>query len=117
MAKFFGVVGFAEKPKEGIGEEEGIVKPTVIIERRYFGDVIQKSYQRYEQGSDINDDLNIRNMISIMADAYAQNHFSNIKYVEWMGARWKVTDIEVQRPRLILTVGGVYNGPTPGSAS
>lgn len=112
MAKFYGAVGFAAGPINGTGEHEGVVTEAPVIERNYYGDVIQ-NYRRYEQGSDINDDLNVFNRISIVADAYAQQHFFAMKYVIWMGTRWKVTNVEVQAPRLILTVGGVYNGPTP----
>ena len=112
MARFFGVIGFVTTPTEGRGENEGIVKEAPVIERTYYGDVLQNS-RRTENGSDINDDIQISNRISIVADAYAQEHFFAMKYVEWMGARWKITNVEVQRPRLVLTVGGVYNGPTP----
>ena len=112
MARFFGTIGFAIKPREGTGEDEGIVKEQPVIERRYYGDILQNN-RRFENGSDINDNIQINNRISIMADAYAQENFFAMKYVTWMGARWKVTNVEVQRPRLILTIGGVYNGPTP----
>lgn len=112
MAKFFGTIGFAAGDRAGTGSEEGIVKELPVVERAYYGDVIQNS-RRVEQGSDINDDIVLSNRISIVADAYAQEHFFAMKYVCWMGARWKINHVEVQRPRLILTVGGVYNGPTP----
>ena len=116
MAKFYGVIGFAVNPREGTGEDEGVVKEQPVIERRYYGDIIQNN-RRFENGSDINDNLQINNRISIVADAYAQRHFYAMKYVLWMGTRWKVSNVEVQHPRLILNIGGVYNGPTPGSAS
>ena len=112
MAKFDGKIGFATGLTDGTGEHEGDVTEEPVIERNYYGDVIQNC-RRFEQGSDIHDDLNVSNRISIVADAYAQQHFFAMKYVTWMGARWKVTNVEVQRPRLILTIGGVYNGPTP----
>lgn len=114
MAKFFGTIGFAAGMRNGTGEDEGIVRELPVIERAYYGDIIQNS-RRLEQGSDINDDVTVSNRISIIGDAYAQEHFFAMKYVDWMGAKWKVTNVEVQRPRLILTVGGVYNGPTPGT--
>lgn len=116
MAKFFGTIGFAVGNQYGTGEHEGVVRELPVVERVYYGDVMQNT-RRFDSGSDINDDLNISNRISILADAYAQEHFFAMKYVNWMGANWKITNVEVQRPRLILTVGGVYNGPTPGSAS
>ena len=107
MAKFCGMVGY------GFDEETALdVHEYKTIERKYYGDVTRNS-RRWEQGIDVNDDLNINNMIEIVADPYAFAHFFAIKYVEWMGTKWKVTNVEVRRPRLILTIGGVYNGPTP----
>ena len=109
MAKFYDAVGYVEE-REGTGEHEGITEYT-ITERKYFGDVLRNT-RRWEAGSDILDNLRINNQISIMADAYAYEHFFAMKYVKWMGTRWAVTNVEVQRPRLLLTIGGVYNGPT-----
>lgn len=107
MAKFCGKVGYAfsREIAPDVYDDE-------IVEKKYYGDVT-KNTRRWEQGTDINDNLNVSNTFSIMADAYAYEHFFAIKYIEWMGARWKVTNVEVQRPRLIFSVGGVYNGPTP----
>ena len=109
MPKFYDVVGYAE-PREGSGDYEGVVEDR-IVERRYYGDVLRNT-RRWESGSDILDNLRINNQISIVADAYAYEHFYAMKYVKWMGTRWVVTNVEVQRPRLLLTIGGVYNGPT-----
>lgn len=104
MSKYCGVIGFArtEKTKPGIWSDD-------IVERRYLGDVT-KNYQRHDATEYLNDNVNVSNIISIMADPYAFDNFFAIRYVEWMGAKWKVTSVEVQRPRLILTIGGVYNG-------
>lgn len=109
MAKFCGKVGYgiAEQTAPDVYEDK-------IKEVVYKGDVTRNT-RRWEQGTDINDNLNVNNMISIVADAYAYSHFFAIKYCEWMGTKWKVTNAEVQRPRIILTLGGVYNGPTPES--
>lgn len=106
MTKFCGVVGYAYPVETApdVYEDE-------IVERKYYGDVLRNT-RKWEQGTDINDNLNVNNMFSIMADPYAYDHFFAIKYVKWMGAYWKVTNVEVQRPRLKLTVGGVYNGRT-----
>ena len=104
MARFYGVVGYAVNVEKapGVWDEQ-------ITERGYYGDVF-KNARRLEPGETVIDDLRVNNSISIMADAYANAHFFAIRYVEWMGTRWKVTNVEVQRPRLILTFGGVYNG-------
>jgi hypothetical protein len=83
-----------------------------VTEISYFGDVIRNSLKS-QSGESVNNDLSVSNSISIVADMYAREHFSAIRYVEWAGTKWSVTEIEVQHPRLILRLGGVYNGLTP----
>lgn len=104
MAKFYGVIGYAvtEMTERGIYEER-------IVETEYIGDVLRNT-RRLRDGSKINDDITISNQISIIADPYAANNFHAMRYVEFMGAKWKVSEVEVQYPRLILTLGGLYNG-------
>lgn len=104
MAKFYGSIGFAETTETapGVWEE-------VITTRPYFGEVLRNT-RRLEPGEGLNDNLLINNQISIIADPFANQNFHNMRYVKWMGANWKVTNVEVQRPRLLLTIGGVYNG-------
>lgn len=106
MAKFFGSIGYAETQETipGIHKE-------IITERDYSGDVFRNS-RKLQSGESINDDVVVNNSLSIVADPYAYNHFFAIRYVKWMGAVLKVTNVEVQSPRLLLTIGGVYNGPT-----
>jgi hypothetical protein len=83
-----------------------------IHERAHFGDVVRNSL-RFREGESVNNDLSVSNSISIVADAYANEHFFAIRYVIWAGAYWSVSNVEVQRPRLILMLGGIYNGPRP----
>ena len=116
MAKFFGIVGFAADTKEGTGENEGIAIDEPMIERGYYGDIIQL-IRHYEIGKDINDDLQLNVRISIMADDYMNENLYAIRYIGLNGALWKVTNVEPARPRLILSIGGLYNGPTPRSSS
>lgn len=106
MAKYYGRVGYAEtvETSPGVWEE-------VLAERKYYGDVIRNS-RRWENGESLNDNLTVNNSISIIADDYAYKHFAFIRYVEWMGCLWKPSNVEVQRPRIILQIGGVYNGDT-----
>ena len=106
MAKFCDVVGYAEtrECRPGIWEE-------TITERPYYGDVFRNT-RRLEGADTINGDVTLNNRISIVADAYAYQHFLAIRYVKWMGVSWKVTNVEVQSPRLILTIGGAYSGTT-----
>lgn len=104
MAKWFGKVGYSitRETEPGVWEEQ-------ITEREYFGDVISNRWKRQNSGK-VNDDINLSNVISIVADPFANQHCSNITYVEYMGTKWNVSDVEPQYPRLLLTVGGVYNG-------
>ena len=105
MAKFYGVIGYVitKESSPGIWEE-------VTEEKTYSGDVKQLT-QRWAASENLNDDIQINNQISIVADPYATQNLSRIRYVKWMGASWKVTKIEIERPRLLLTIGGVYNEP------
>ena len=104
MAKFYGVIGYAvtEETEPGIYEER-------IVEKEHFGDVIRNT-RRLNNVAKVNDDITISNQISIVADPFANNNFHSMRYVSFMGSKWKVTEVEVQYTRLILTLGGVYNG-------
>lgn len=109
MARFSGVVGYGETVEDP--PESGKWKD-VITERSYFGDIVRNNRKLEWEGEKVNPDLSVSNSISIVADAYANEHFFAIRYISWAGTRWTVSDVEVQRPRLLLRLGGVYNGPT-----
>jgi hypothetical protein len=106
MAKFVGVIGYGEA-----GEIRPGVYDDVITEVQYQGDVIRNS-RRLQEGEKVNNDLSVGNSISIVADQFANEHFFAIRYVSWAGTNWVVSNVEVQSPRLLLRLGGVYNGPT-----
>lgn len=103
MAKFYGNIGFAEPV-----EKEPGVWVQKITSRPYYGD-LDRNFRKLENSGGVNDNINISNEISIVSDPYANQNFHFIKYVEFMGTKWKVSNVEVQYPRLILTVGGLYN--------
>lgn len=107
MARFHGRVGYGETLETSPG-----VFTDSITERSYFGDVVRNS-RKLSEGEHLNKDLSVGNSISIVADAYANENFVAIRYVEWVGKLWTVSDVEVQAPRLLLRLGEVYNGPTP----
>ena len=104
MAKYCGMIGYA-----GLVEIEPGIWEDGITEREAIGDMLS-NYRSLENSGDINDNINIANKISIVADPYAINNFHSMRYATYMGAKWKITSVEVQYPRLILTMGGVYNG-------
>lgn len=104
MARFYGAIGYSVTKETAPGVWED-----TITERNYYGDVI-KNTRRLQANNSVNDNIQISNQISIVADPYAIQNFHCMKYVVWLDIPWKVTDIDVQYPRLILTIGGEYNG-------
>ena len=105
MPKYYGRIGYIETE-----ETSPDVYDEVVTERMYSGDILRMS-KSWQSGEHVNDNLQVNVQISILADPYAYQHFHALRYVEWMGALWKITNAEPQYPRIILTIGGVYNGP------
>ena len=103
MAKFYGVIGYAIQEETAPG-----VWSDTVVERKYRGDVLQNQ-NRWQSSDKVNDDFVIDNKLSIISDPFAYENIQYIKYVQWMGVKWKVKKVEIMRPRLILTIGGVYN--------
>ena len=105
MAKWYGKIGFTVTEEI----EPGMWVNNELVTREYFGDVISNQWIRQNSG-EVNDNIKISNQISIVADPYAIENFYKMRYAEFNGTKWKVTDVEVQYPRLLLTLGGVWNG-------
>lgn len=110
MAKFYDVIGFGESVEKinGVWDDN-------IVERKYYGDVVTNA-RKLQEGESVNNNLSVNNSISIVADAYANEHFFAIRYCKWAGTLWIVSDIDVQSPRLLLRLGGIYNGPKASTA-
>lgn len=104
MAKFYGTIGYVNtvETESGMWEEQK-------TERQYSGELV-KNTRRLEGSGGVNDNVNISNEVSIVADPYAYENFHAMRYIKFMGAKWKISNVEVRYPRLILTIGGVYNG-------
>lgn len=105
MAKFYGEIGYGETVESAPG-----VHKDQIVEYKYKGDILRNT-RRLTEGQSVNNDITVNNSISIVADAYARDHFFAIRYIRWAGVLWTVTEVDVQSPRLLLRLGGVYNGP------
>jgi len=105
MTKFHGVVGFVKTEESA---SPGIFKE-IVAERLYIGDIIRE-VNHLRDNKKINPDLDVNHRVSIVADAYAEASASHIRYVIFQGTKWCVTAFEVKRPRLILSLGGLYNG-------
>lgn len=111
MARFRGAVGYAEPVESAPG-----VWSDTITERTYTGDVIRASRRLADAELALqtrNTDISLENSFAIVADAYALNNFTKMRYVNWNGENWIITNVEIRRPRLILTIGGLWNGDTP----
>ena len=104
MAKIYGTIGYVNtvETEPGMWEEQK-------TERQYSGELV-KNTRRLESSGGVNDNVNISNEVSIVADPYAYENFHAMRYIKFMGAKWKISNVEVRYPRLILTIGGVYNG-------
>lgn len=104
MAKFYGKIGFVNTVETvpGVWEEQA-------TEREYFGDVI-RSRRNLQNSNAVNDNITISNEISIVADPYANDNVFAMRYVIFMGTKWKITSAEPQYPRIILSLGEQYNG-------
>lgn len=109
MARFYGRVGYGTSVETPSGSGAYVDQITELI---YYGDVIRDTKNTVKNPEKLNDDISVSNSISVIADEYAIENFTDIKYVEWNGVLWTVTNVEVRRPRLILSLGEVYNGPT-----
>lgn len=107
MAKYYGVIGYdtgAVEVRPGVMEQQ-------LVEHPAYGDVVRNS-RSLQTEEVINPDISVNNSISIVADAYARENFVAMRYLRWMGVLWTVKAVDVEHPRLILRLGGVYNGPT-----
>lgn len=104
MSKWYGKIGYGvtKETKPGCWTEE-------ITVREYYGDLINDRWRR-QSNNTINDDINFMSSLSILADQFISEHCYDIVYAEVMGYKWKVSDITIQYPRIILTLGGKYNG-------
>ena len=112
MAKWFGKVGYVRTIETPEGSGIWVETP---IEKEYSGDLV-RNHKRYEGSETLNDDITLQNEISLVCDPYAIENFQYIRYVEIMGSMWRVTAVDVQYPRLTLSIGGVYNGKQAGIA-
>lgn len=107
MTKFYGVIGYAtqEETAPGVWED-------VITEVNASGDILQNN-RRWEPTENLNADVIISNKFSVISHTSLETNLSRIRYIKWMGERWKISSLEIKRPRIIISAGGVYNGPIP----
>ena len=104
MAKFYGKIGYIKtvEIEPGVWQEQS-------IERDYYGDIVRNT-SRYQQYANINDNIDLNNTFSIISDPFASENFQHMRYIVYMDTKWKISNVEVQYPRLLISTGGVYNG-------
>lgn len=107
MTRFAGVVGYSSTQEQAAG-----VWKDVITEMHYYGSVVRDSRSLQPNQEQLNDNISVGNSISIVADAYARENITAMRYVMWNGKPWRITNVEVSRPRLVLQLGGLWNGNT-----
>ena len=106
MTKWYGKVGYSETVETAPG-----VWTSQDTVREYYGDIKRNTARWAGNSNSTNDNLTVTTQISIVADAFAIEKFHSIKWVEFMGVKWAVDSVDpTQPPRLLLTLGGVYNG-------
>ena len=108
MARYYGKVGYAVQK-----EIRPSVWEDVITERLYFGETVDRSFRFQNPVDQISNNLMLNTDFDIIADDFAIDHFSNIRYIVYGGTRWCITSVSYDKPRIHLKVGGVYNGPVP----
>ena len=102
--KWYGEIGF-EMQKEttpGVYDSE-------FVKRNYYGDTKTLS-TRWNTTENLHDDIRLVTKISVMADPFLFEQFPFMKYITFSGHKWTITDIVPNRPRIELTLGGLYNG-------
>ena len=104
MTKFYGKIGFVL-----MEETSPDVWESIETAKDYFGDLV-RNQRRWSNGESVNENLDVSNEISILLDDFLQENIGALKWVEVMGAKWKVNSISIEYPRIVLTLGGVYNG-------
>ena len=111
MGKFYGMIGYAtcEETSPGVAIEK-------VVERPYYGD-LTRNYRRLESDTKVNSDITLSEDISIIADPFAYEHFTSMRYIRYMGNCWRIVGVEEKYPRLVLTIGGLYDGETADESS
>jgi hypothetical protein len=116
MAKFYGTIGYSVTKEimvdDGSGSEVGTGKwVDEVIEKLYTGDVIKPAY-KWRSTDNINPDVVVSDTISIIADGFMLSNTHSMKYVRWRDACWSIVGVDIERPRVLITLGGLFSGQT-----
>lgn len=103
MAKLGTTIGFAISQEKSSG-----VFIEAIEERYYVGEIFKNTMSSYSNQS-VNPNLSLSNKFSMLVDSFSKDNHQKIRYAVFWGSKWKVTNIEIEGKRLILTIGGKYN--------
>ena len=111
MAKYSGMLGYVMSAKE---DPPGIWKPSAVVEKLGRGDLFGQTINNEDVGG-LSDGITINNQLSIIMDPFVNKNLESLKYVILYGTRWEIKSMTINRPRIILTLGGVYNGECPST--
>lgn len=110
MAKYSGKLGLVYPDAE---TAPGIWAPEKVEEVSVKGDTLNLSKSYSPSSQSINDDLTLSKRVSIIASSDLIADTASMRYLTYLGQRWKIVEIDFQRPRLIFTLGGIWNGRIP----
>ena len=111
MAKYSGMLGYVMPAKE---DPPGIWKPSAVVEKLGRGDLFGQTINNEDVGG-LSDGITVNNQLSIIMDPFVYRNLESLKYVILYGTRWEIQSLSINRPRVILTLGGVYNGEYPST--
>lgn len=104
MTKYAGLVGYVVQEQTAPSVWTPVETP-----KRMKGDIIRQSAST-QNDDKVNSDITLNHRVSLIGDAYAFSSYFNIRWIEIDGHKWEVTNVEVQRPRIIVSLGGPWNG-------
>ena len=104
MAKYFGLVGYTVS----VETAPGVWEPS-IVEKPVYGDIVRDNVNNLRGENQVNDNVKINNQISIVMDPFVMKNFSSMIYITYADIKWRIVTVEVKYPRLLISMGEVYN--------
>ena len=104
MSKFWGPIGINRGP---VQTAPGILE--VVIEELEVSGEMRQLQLRWPQAR-MQEGLSANHVLSIVTPEDSDIDFTEVVYIVWQSRKWSVTSIQYKRPRVELTLGGLYNG-------